>query len=173
VPPVHETGAKSSQGGKAGLRSSHVVPGHSGILAERVEVSRMQAHRTWRTRLGFALFALAVVVLIGAAIVGAVVIRAFQFTLPTEPEDSAREARLCLPVAPPIPAGPLADWMVRVRAPRTPPNRVGGLEKGASHFTQVVYPYSLPRLTPSSRRPKPPRETGTEPARDAGQPPSA
>jgi hypothetical protein len=93
-PPAQETGATTTQGGGAGLKSSPVIPGHPGPLAERLELTRVQARREWRTRLGFALFGLAVAVLVGAALVGWVMIRAFEQTLPTVPEDSAHEARL-------------------------------------------------------------------------------
>jgi hypothetical protein len=93
-PPIQETGAKPGPGGGAGLRSIPAVSAHAGLLAERAGTTRMLARRAWRTRLGFALFALAVMVLIGAGIVGLVLIQAFEHTLPTVPEDSAREAQL-------------------------------------------------------------------------------
>jgi hypothetical protein len=89
LPPVRETGAKARHGGGAGLRSVHALTGHAGSLTERAAVTKMQARRTWRTRLGFALFLIALVFLIGATVLGVVMIRAFWRAIPSELESTA------------------------------------------------------------------------------------
>jgi hypothetical protein len=66
------------------------------------DMTTIRTRRTWRTRLGCALFVIALVVLLGAAIIGVVLIRAFQHTLPpTNLDDRTPDARLNRPVTPP------------------------------------------------------------------------